>query len=217
MNYYEIIAIILQIMVFNAPFTMICSGATCSGKSEWVKRLIENRNELIHPPVDSVLYCYGIITPKLEELKGHENIELHKGFPNIEDLYTNSLLILDDLMVDIEKAKSFLDSLFSRLSHHLGISVVFVTQSLFHKDLRLLKANTHYIILLRNPSSQQQIRTLASQMYPGRGKFFIEAYNDATSKPYSYLAIDSHPQTAEQYRLSTNIFPGEQRIFYQPI
>lgn len=203
-------------MTFRAPFTLICSGATSSGKSEWVKRLIYAKDELISPAIDHVLYCYGILNPGLMELV-KDGVELHKGFPNEEDLKPNTLLILDDLVTDIEKAKNFLDALFTRISHHRAISVIFITQSLFHKDLRLLKANTHYLVLLRNPSSQLQTRTLASQMYPGKHKYFLEAFEDATSKPYSYLLVDSHPQTADEYRLSTNIFPGERPVFYLPI
>jgi hypothetical protein len=203
--------------VFNHPFTMIVSGATSSGKSMWVKKLIHHRDVLIEPKIASVLYCYGIMNPLLMELKKSEGVDLNKGFPNEEDLKTNSLLIIDDLMTDIEKAKNFIENLFTRISHHKTISVIFITQSLYHKDLRLLKANAHYLVLLRNPSAVSQIRTLASQMYPGKTKFFIESFEDATSKPYSYLLVDSHPQTPEEYRLSTNIFPGEKQMFYLPI
>ena len=204
--------------IFSAPFTLICSGATGSGKSKWVQKLIQNRDLLISPKVDKVLYCYGIINPSLLEMK-REGVEIFKGFPSEEKIrsYKNLLLILDDLMSDIDKAKPFLDSLFSKISHHQNISVIFITQSLFHKDLRLLRANTHYLVLLRNPSAQLQIRTLASQMYPGKYKHFIESFEDATSKPFSYLLVDSHPQTENEARLSTNIFPGEKRIFYLPI
>jgi len=204
--------------VFRAPFTLICSGATGSGKSKLVQRLIENKDLLIQPNADKVLYCYGIMNPSLLEMK-RLGVEIYKGFPTEEKIreYSNLLLILDDLMSDIDKAKPFLDSLFSRISHHQNISVIFITQSLYHKDLRLLKANTHYLILLRNPSAQQQIRTLASQMYPGKHKHFIESFDDATSQPFNYLLVDSHPQTLNEYRLSSNIFPGQNRTFYMPL
>ena len=204
--------------IFRAPFTLICSGATGSGKSKWVQRLIEHKDFLISPRIENTLYCYGIINSSLLEMK-REGVEIFKGFLSEEKIksYKNLLLILDDLMSDIDKAKPFLDSLFSRISHHNNVSVIFITQSLFHKDLRLLRANTHYLVLLRNPSAQQQIRTLASQMYPGRYKHFLEAFEDATSHPFSYLLVDSHPQTENEGRLSTNIFPGEKRTFYLPI
>jgi hypothetical protein len=73
------------------------------------------------------------------------------------------------------------------------------------------------IVLMRNPQNASQIRTLASQMFPIKRAFFIEAYEDATSSPFSYLLVDSHPQTPDTERLTTDIFPCEKQIYYVPI
>jgi hypothetical protein len=49
-------------------------------------------------------------------------------------------------------------------------------------------------------------------MYPGCGKYLIEAYKDATEKAYSYLLIDLRPQTEDKYRLRAKIFPDERQV-----
>jgi hypothetical protein len=51
-------------------------------------------------------------------------------------------------------------------------------------------------------------------LYPGKSKLFIEAFQDATSVPYSYLLIDLTQSCPEKYRLRTNIFPDEQICVY---
>jgi hypothetical protein len=51
-------------------------------------------------------------------------------------------------------------------------------------------------------------------MYPGCGEYLIEAYKDATQKPYTYLLIDLHPQTVDEYRLRAKIFPDKYQVVY---
>jgi hypothetical protein len=54
-------------------------------------------------------------------------------------------------------------------------------------------------------------------MYPGRSKFLLEAFRDATEKPYGYLLIDLKPDTDEKYRIRTNIFSDDDKhLVYVP-
>ena len=53
-------------------------------------------------------------------------------------------------------------------------------------------------------------------MYPGKSKFLIESYRDATSKPFSYLMIDLKPDTDDKIRVRSNIFPDEATYVYLP-
>ena len=111
----------------------------------------------------------------------------------------------------------FLDLLFTRGSHNWNVSVIFVTQSLYGKDIRTARANSHYLVLMRNPSAQLQIRTVGSQLFPKRLNYFLEAFKDATDKPFSYLLINMHPNVSDSERLTTHIFPGEDRVTYLPL
>jgi hypothetical protein len=53
-------------------------------------------------------------------------------------------------------------------------------------------------------------------MYPGQAKFLVEAFQDATKKPYGYLLIDLKATTIDRYRIRTNIFPDEVQYVYVP-
>ncbi|GIY20858.1 hypothetical protein CDAR_607591 [Caerostris darwini] len=63
---------------------------------------------------------------------------------------------------------------------------------------------------------RSQIMHLGRQLYPSQTKFFREVYEDATSKPFSYLLIDLIPDTDDSLRLRSGIFPGDKYCVYQP-
>ena len=224
--------------LFRHPFTMVVSGSTGSGKTVWVMRLISNLNSMIEngehavePAIDTILYCYGALNSNVMELKSRESLAegkeaikiiTYSGVPNEEIIRKEAgprrklLLVLDDLMVSAKSA--FLDTLFTLGSHNWGVSVVLVTQHLFGKELRIARNNAHYIVLLRNPAGALQIRNIANQLFPGKHGYFMEAYTDATARPYSYLLIDMHPKTDAHMRLKSCIFPskGAYSVIYVP-
>jgi len=123
------------------------------------------------------------------------------------------LLIIDDLMSETNDTVA---NLFTKGSHHRNVSVLYLTQNLFHKNrhMRTISLNSHYMVLFKNPRDAGQFSILARQMYPSGYKFAEEAYRDATERPFGYLFVDLKPQQDEQYRLRTNIFPDENQYVY---
>ena len=51
-------------------------------------------------------------------------------------------------------------------------------------------------------------------MFPGHVKYMQEAFEDATKRPYGYLFCDLKPETPSDFRLRSNIFPGETQCAY---
>lgn len=203
--------------MFAAPFTLILSGATGSGKTQWLMKFLENYETLIDPPPKKILYCYSEMNDSVLSLKSR-GIETFKGIPDQEYIKAQPkplLLILDDLMLNM--GNEFLDLLFTRGSHNWNVSVIFVTQSLYGKNFRTARANSHYLVLMRNPSGILQTKTVGSQLFPRRLNYFMDAFNDATSKPFSYLVINMHPNADESMRLTSKIFPEENMEVYLPI
>jgi hypothetical protein len=76
-----------------------------------------------------------------------------------------------------------------------------------------MSLNSHYIVMFKNPRDAHQISILGRQMHPGKSRFLVEAFKDATAKPYGYLLIDLKPDTDEKYRIRTNIFPDDARHY----
>ena len=201
---------------FKVPSNFYISGQSQCGKSYLVRRLLYYLNDLFHPVPSKVIYCYGEYQKEFDELHGVEFIE---GFPQDLNALTQgheqTLLVLDDLMGECSKDQRVSD-LFTRGSHHKGISVLYLTQNLFPpgKLSRTISLNSHYFIVFKNPRDSLGIATLAKQMFPRRTQYLMDSFHDATKKPFSYLLIDCHPQTPESIRLRTNIFPGERHIVY---
>ena len=107
-------------------------------------------------------------------------------------------------------------NLFTKYSHHQNISVVYITQNFFQQSKfnRTMSLNTSYIVLFKNPRDINQIEILGRQMYGKKFKRFTEAFQDATTKPHSYLLIDLKQSTPDKLRLRSNIFPHQSTVVY---
>jgi hypothetical protein len=197
---------------FKHPFTCIIAGPTGSGKTRFTFQFIDESQTQISPPPERIVYCYGEFQPMFNE---YPQITFNEGLPDNKEFdgKLRTLLILDDLMK--EAGDSVLD-IFTKLSHHRNMSVIFLTQNLFFKSKqsRTMNINTQYIVLFKNPRDALQVATLGRQMYPGNSNFLVEAFKDATERPHGYLLIDLHPVTLEKFRIRTNIFKGERQYVY---
>ena len=194
------------------PFTCIIAGPTGSGKSFLVSRLLTHADSMIDPPPQRVVWSYGEWQPLYASLQGVDFVE---GLPDIKsfDATRRTLLVIDDLMAETDDRIS---KLFTKVSHHHNVSVIYIIQNLFskNKENRTISLNAQYMTVFKNPRDASQITLLAKQMYPGSVKYMQEAFADATSMPYGYLFIDLKQDTPEHMRLRTNIFPGETQYAY---
>ena len=190
---------------FKHPFCMMVTGPSRSGKTQWVLRLLQQRRERIHPPVDGVVFCYAHWQAKYDELQRTvPTTQFHRGLPSTKMMTSlrNGLLVLDDLMVQAVKDPSIM-SIFTEGSHHNNLSVIFLMQNIFHKgaNTRTMGMNTQYMVLFKNARDQTQIRTLAMQMFPTDWRDFLKYYEEETSKPYGHVILDFHPSTQSSDRI----------------
>jgi hypothetical protein len=201
-------------LTFTHPFTCIVSGPSGCGKTEFTIRLINNVNKLIKPSVNRIIWCYGIYQERFADI---ENVHFHEGLPSMQTFENRepTLLILDDLMRELSSSSAAVD-LFTKGSHHMNLSVIFMTQNIFYKgkESRTMSLNTHYFVLFKNPRDAQQVSVLARQVFGTKWRYMLEAFADATTEPYSYLLVDLKPQTEDRLRLRANIFPGETNFVY---
>ena len=193
----------------QCPFTMLVCGASGSGKSVFTRRLL-NSALLVNAP-RRVVWCYGVA-----ESTRMPGIEYHPGLPSEKLLSDgNMILVIDDLMQQA-KSSSVVSDIFTKYSHHNNITCICLLQNLFPKgtEMRNISLNSNYIVLLKNTRDKMQITHLARQMYPGRSKFLVSAYEDATSSAYGYLLLDFRNTTSEDLRVRTGLFPGETMFAY---
>ena len=105
-------------------------------------------------------------------------------FENPENVPT--LIVLGDLMDSAYSTK--VSELFTKGSHHRNISLILITQNLFHQgpSSRDISLNNKHIVVFKNPRDKAQILQLAMQVYPT----FHETYLEACKVQHSYLFFD---------------------------
>ena len=199
-------------------FSMIVAGPSKAGKTCFTSKLLKHIDSMSTVPPVEILWCYSEYQPNYHSLVvENPKLRLVQGLPDLKELRKGSpvprLLVLDDLMLEISKDSS-MASLFTRGVHHWNVSVVFIVQNVFLTGLRTARINAHYMVLFKNPSDKLQVSTLARQLHPKNTSYFLEAYQDATSEPYTYLFVDLSQNCPEQVRLRTNVFPGELTMVY---
>lgn len=201
---------------FKMPFCAILGGPSSSGKTTWLMRFLGHYKDMLDPIPASVLYAYGEFNSNVPVLE-RAGFATHPGLPDDELLRQMDkplLLVLDDLM--LSSNVHYLADLFTKKSHHQNISVLYLTQDMFDKNIRVARMNSQYLIMMRAPNAAQNVRSLGAQLFSGRYGYFIDAYEQATIEPYGYLLIDMHASTHPHLRLRTNIFPEENTIVFSP-
>ena len=197
------------------PLSMIISGASGSGKTYFVKSVIENLDCLISKPIENIVYVYSCWQPVYDQLLELRHINFIKGLPKsladdaILPPEKNNLLIVDDLMSEASQSEQ-MKSVFTQYCHHRNLSCLYLVQNFFcqGKASRTISLNANYLVLFKNVRDRTQITHLARQMFPNQSKYFIESYNDATTKPFGYLLIDFKSTTPDILRLRTDILSG---------
>jgi hypothetical protein len=194
------------------PFGMILSGPSSSGKSTFLLRFIAEAESLIDPKPVSILYCYGEMSSLVPVLQ-KSGIGVYAGVPPeelIKRLPKPLLLILDDLLLAIDE--KYLNQLFTAKSHHQNFGLVFVTQSLFDRKIRIARQNAQYIVLMRSPNAMLSIRNIGAQLFANQLPFFLDSYKQATAEPFGYLLIDLHAASNLALKLRTQIFKDDEGI-----
>ena len=205
-------------MKFKAPTTLCLSGVTQSGKTTWIKKLIEYKKDMFDVPPTKIVYCYGVWQPAFVGMK---DVLFHKDLPSASDIETYAdgshvMLVLDDLMDSVVKSEEA-QRLFVRGSHHKNMTVLYVTQNMFYqgKCARTISLNCHYLVLFKNPRDHSQIQYLGRQI--GLNKSLPEAYEDCMKEKFGYLVVDLHPHSIEGPKLFSHVFPYESLVSYVPL
>ncbi len=205
---------------FVHPSTILISGPTGCGKTKFVQRVISQKFFTVRH--NKIYWIYSEWQPAYDQIANTNlNIEFHKDFT--EDMYDslspsdNNLVILDDQMSRVGDSK-ILEKLFTEGSHHRSLSIIYIVQNLFDqgKSHRTTSLNTQYMILFKNPRDASQVKTLSHQMFPKDSKFLVAAFEYATRSTYGYLLLDNRPETPPEFRVRTQIFPGEEVHVYLP-
>ena len=112
-------------LVWKHPFSAIVAGPSGCGKTSFLIKFIDHAHTIVTPHPNRILWCYGIYQDVFNTMR---NVEFHQGIPEAEELRRGTLLILDDLM---HEADERVNKIFTKYSHHTGVSVIFLHRTFF--------------------------------------------------------------------------------------
>ena len=191
------------------PFSMLVASGRGGGKTTFTKHLKE-WDWLTHPTPQRILWCYAKHQLNLlKELIGVvQAVEYVQVIPpeigSLFDRNVNNLIILDDMMDEATQDKR-VSQLFTR-GQHINLPFIYLTQNLFHKNLREISLNSDYVVIFQNPRGKTHFTNLAKQFMPRKYKFLLWGFEDATKLPRSYLLLDMRPETDNKLRVRARIF-----------
>ena len=214
MKYNVVVSIVMEVVPdlrLSHPFSCVVNGPSGAGKTEWIRKLLYHRDDMIKDAPDKIIWCYGQYQPIFSLMEGIEFVE---GLNYSIVPGQKYLLILDDLMLSMSKE---ITQLFVS-GRHRDISVIFVTHNIFYpsKEMRTIKQNAKHLVLFENTQDASQIDYIGRQMFPGKSQHMRQAYEYAMQNPYGYLFVDLRQGIDKRFRLRTRIFPGEEQIVFFP-
>ena len=122
------------------------------------------------------------------------------------------IIVLDDPMDEGSNDKRVLD-LFTRDSHHQGVTVFYLCQDRFPngKYAMTISRNAHYIAMFKNPRNQLEMRNLLIQSFPLQWQDVLETYSKVTERPLGYMLLDLHPASQDDTRILSHALKDEGR------
>lgn len=194
-----------KFFLFKLPIRMLIAAPSQSGKTQFVLKLIRNREKLMKGKIENVLW--SCINKKYipNELTKIPNIQIIEGLPSVDSILENTILVIDDMQMTNLKD---ICTLFTVSSHHKNISIFFLVQNLFFSNnyMRTISLNASHIVLFKSIRDVNQIKYLARQIFPESVNSFMSIYKTATTPPYAYLIIDLSQTCSPLFRIKSDIF-----------
>ena len=203
----------MEAYLFRTPLTILFAGSSGAGKSQLVKRIVGRLEEVFDRPPKQIIICYGRIQTVYDEIKNAAKIpvKLVQGLPPDLNPPPRTLLIIDDLQEHTEIICDY----FTKHSHHSDCDVIYITQNLFLKSAahRTASLNAHVITVFKNPRDKAQVMCLERQVSPDNPKFIMDAYRQATLRPFGHLILNLKQDTPDYLRLRDSFFAKESHFY----
>ena len=205
----------------NAVFQIV--GPSGCGKTLFTIKLLLNKEKMFTSKIKMVHWLVGSTDGEhgdtLKDIKQLKGVKFYQGFVEGWDkqLSPGDCIVIDDLFVEASTQKNFSD-LFTKIARHRSVTVIFITQNMFHQggQHRTRNLNVHYLVLFKNPRDQTVVDYVARQAFPKNKRFLVDAYHEATAnKPHGYLLIDFTQQCPDEIRVRTDIFSDKVVVYKQ--
>ena len=190
-------------------------GPSGSGKTHFVCSLLRDSHLKFKRAIKKIYWLMGSDEGEAGETakemkKLGDKVKVLRGFekgwqskPQKDDA-----IVIDDLYAESTKETDF-NNLFTKVARHRQVTVIFITQNLFHQggQHRTRNLNVHYLVLFKNPRDCTAIDFIARQAFPKNRLFLVDAYKDATeNRPHGYLFIDFTQPCPDFLRVRSDVF-----------
>lgn len=211
--------IIMDCRLSNHAVYMIV-GPSGAGKTVFTINLLSSN--MFKNPIGNIFWHMGVKPNKTETdpiRSGLRNVKIVEGFTKnwMNNPKTGDVIVIDDLFSEANRQPDF-NNLFTKIARHRGVTVIFLTQNLFHQggQHRTRNLNTHYLVIFKNPRDQTIIDHISRQAFPNSKNFLASAFRDATTdKPHGYLFLDFTQNCPDEIRVRTDIFNPAGIIVYK--
>ena len=206
-------------LVNGAVFQVV--GPSGSGKTHFVINLLSQN--VFKEPTRHIYWLMGTNEGESgdtqKQFKSLKNVKILKGF---EKGWQNKpqkgdVVVIDDLFSESTKEQDF-NNMFTKVARHRQVTVIFITQNLFHQggQHRTRNLNVHYLVIFKNPRDNTVIDFLARQAFPSNRSFLIDSFKDATlDKPHGYLFLDFTQSCPDMLRVRADIFNPNGIVVYK--
>ena len=202
---------------FAEGSTHLVVGASGCGKTSRMHAYLRLKNDLFQhgDAINHVIFFYAVWQEEYTQMQQEGLVqEWVNAFPSNEEFlarnreHERTICVLDDAMNHISRD---LVEIVTVSARHSKATTFLLFQSLFpaHPLARQISLNVKYFHLFKNPRENAQIQILARQLQPRGYRYIVEAYHEATKKPYSCFIVDLLQETADEVRYRSNVLPDE--------
>ena len=198
------------------PFRIIVGGSSGSGKTTFLKKLVDRNH--FSSPFDKIVYLYPDYLME-SPVEFDQIVHYKPGLADLEyftSLPQNTLIIYDDMMNECGNSKEIMQ-LFSVVARKRNLSIIFIVQNMFDqtKQFRNIKLNATGFVLFKFHTAidvlKRSLRDVGVQkLLPNR---LLETIY---KQRYSYIFIDMHPNRHSEFgSVLSNIFDKNFSIYHK--
>ena len=197
-------------------FRLIVGGGSGSGKTEFVKRQV-NENHF-SSPFDKIVYCYPDYLCDIPA-EFNQIVEYQPGICDLAyfaSLPKNSLVILDDMMSECGNSDAIM-KLFSVVARKRNLSVIFIVQNIYDKtkQFRNIRLNATGFVLFKFYAATDITKRILRDINCGDliSKRQLEQIYE---EKFAYIFIDIHPERHSEFStIRSNIFELNYTLFHK--
>ena len=193
--------------IFKKPARLIVSGASGSGKSFFVSRLVRK----YRAKFDSVIII-GACLENVADLDVKRNDDFN---PLVDEVSGSTLVIFDDIIGSKEKLKIAAET-YTR-GRHMGLSSILLTQNIYLPDpnYRLISLNSTHIVIFRNRDIKQISCFRRTFLENESVKMFVNLYKKVVMNiNHGYVMVDFTKNVDDPLNIRSSVVnEGYERAF----